>query len=75
MLFRSVKIKIYTVAGRLIRNIEKNNISDKFVTVAWDGRDQDGDVIANGTYLYKIMVKTVDGAFNKSVLGKLAVIR
>ncbi|PJA98513.1 MAG: hypothetical protein CO128_06885 [Ignavibacteriales bacterium CG_4_9_14_3_um_filter_30_11] len=73
--FLDIKIKIYTVAGRLIKNIEKNNISDKFVTVAWDGRDQDGDIIANGTYLYKIIVKTVDGAFNKSVLGKLAVIR
>jgi len=73
--FLDVKIKIYTVAGRLIRRIEKNNISDKFVTVAWNGRDQDGDRIANGTYLYKIIVKTVDGAFNKSVLGKLAVIR
>lgn len=73
--FLDVKVKIYTVSGRLIRNIEKNNISDKFVTVAWDGRDQDGDIIANGTYLYKIIVKTVDGAFNKSVLGKLAIIR
>jgi len=73
--FLDVKIKIYTVAGRLIRRIERNGISDKFVTVEWDGRDQDGDLIANGTYLYKIIVKTVDGAFNKSVLGKLAVIR
>jgi len=73
--FLDVKIKIFTVSGRLIRNIEKNNISDKFVTVAWDGRDQDGDMIANGTYLYKIIVKTADGTFNKSVLGKLAIIR
>ena len=73
--FLNVKIKIYTIAGRLIRSIERNSISDKFVTIAWDGRDQDGDLIANGTYLYKIIVKTVDGAYNKSVLGKLAVIR
>ncbi|MCH7827668.1 MAG: T9SS type A sorting domain-containing protein, partial [Bacteroidetes bacterium] len=73
--FLDVKIKIYTVAGRLIRRIERNSISDKFVTIAWDGRDQDGDLIANGTYLYKIIVKSVDGTFNKSVLGKLAVIR
>jgi len=73
--FLDVKIKIYTIAGRLIRRIDRSNISDKFVTVAWDGRDQDGDLIANGTYLYKIIVKTVDGAYNKSVLGKLAVIR
>ena len=70
-----LKIKIYTVAGRLIRQIEKNNVNEKFVKVDWDGRDQDGSPIANGTYLYKILVRTTDGTYNKSVLGKLAVIR
>lgn len=70
-----VKIKIYTIAGRLIREIEEFNISDRFVTIGWDGRDADGSTIANGTYLYKIIVKTVDGEHNSSVLGKLAVIR
>jgi hypothetical protein len=70
-----LKIKIYTIAGRLIKEIEKTNVSDKFVAVEWDGRDEDGDPLANGTYLYKIVVQTVDNSFNKSVLGKLAVIR
>ena len=70
-----VEIKIYTVAGRLIRVINKENVREKFVAVDWDGRDDDGDYIANGTYLYKLKVKTVDGQYTKSVLGKLAVIR
>lgn len=70
-----VRVKIYTVAGRLIREIEKNYITDKFVRVNWDGRDEDGNKIANGTYLYKIIIKNMDGTFSKSVLGKLAVIR
>lgn len=70
-----LKIKVYTIAGRLIREIEKNSVNEKFVKVDWDGRDQDGSQIANGTYLYKILVRTSDGEFNKSVIGKLAVIR
>jgi hypothetical protein len=70
-----LKIKIYTIAGRLIKEIEKNNVTDKFVAVEWDGRDEDGDPLANGTYLYKIIFKTMDNSLNKSVLGKLAVIR
>ena len=70
-----LKIKIYTIAGRLIREIEKNSVNEKFVKVDWDGKDQDGAQIANGTYLYKIMVRTSNGDYNKSVLGKLAVIR
>ena len=71
----NVKIKVYTIAGRLIREIEENGIEEKFVKVNWDGRDQDGDIIANGTYLYKIIVNSTDGKYNQSVLGKMAIIR
>ncbi len=70
-----LKIKIYTIAGRLIKEIEKDNISEKYVMVPWDGRDEDGNVIANGTYFYKLIVKTSDGKYNTNVIGKLAVIR
>ncbi len=71
----NVKVKVYTVAGRLVREIKESGISDKFVKVNWDGRDQDGDLLANGTYLYKLIVSSADGQFTKSVLGKMAVIR
>ena len=70
-----VKIKIYTVAGRLIKEIEQKSISEKFVKIDWNGKDQDENMIANGTYLYKINVKTVDGQYTKNVTGKLAILR
>ena len=70
-----VKIKVYSVAGRLIKNIERLSLNDKFVAIDWDGRDEDGNLIANGTYLYKVIVKTTDSQYSESVLGKLAVIR
>lgn len=71
----NVKVKIYTIAGRLIKEIEQFNISDKFVRIPWDGRDHDGDQLANGTYLYKLIVESTDKEFRETVLGKLAVIR
>ncbi|MGQ9643787.1 MAG: FlgD immunoglobulin-like domain containing protein, partial [Ignavibacterium sp.] len=70
-----VKIRIFTIAGRLIKEIEQQYINNKYVTIDWDGRDADGNELSNGTYLYKLIVKTSDGKFNKSYLGKLAVIR
>jgi Peptidase family C25/Propeptide_C25 len=70
-----IKIRVYTIAGRIIKEIEENNITQRFVKIPWDGRDEDGDVIANGTYLYKIIVKTTDGSYSGSVLGKMAVIK
>ncbi|MFA7287874.1 MAG: type IX secretion system sortase PorU [Melioribacteraceae bacterium] len=38
-----IKIKVYTVAGRLIKEIEAFNVFDKFVRINWDGRDADGN--------------------------------
>jgi hypothetical protein len=70
-----VKIRIFSVAGRLIKELEQGNISKGFVTVDWDGRDQDGNLAANGVYLYKIIVKAIDGSVNKTALGKLAIVR
>ncbi|MBI5660891.1 MAG: type IX secretion system sortase PorU [Ignavibacterium album] len=70
-----VKIRIFTIAGRLIKEIERQYVNDRYVTIDWDGRDTDGNELANGTYLYKLIVRTSDGKFNKSYLGKLAVVR
>jgi hypothetical protein len=70
-----VTVKVFTLAGRLIRSIDASSAGDSFIHVPWDGRDSDGDVIANGVYLYKLVVRTVDGRFSSEVLGKLSKIQ
>ena len=70
-----VKINIYTIAGRKVQEIEQKGINEKFVKIYWDGTDGDGDQMANGTYLYKLIVNTSDGEYTESVLGKLAIIK
>lgn len=67
-------IKIYTVSGRLIKKIDRQNIQDKFVVIDWDGTDQDGERLANGVYLYKLIV-TADDGNSQTTLGKLAVLK
>ncbi len=71
----NVKVKIYTIAGRLVRQIEEENVLEKFVKIFWDGRDEDGGLLANGTYLYKLIVASSDGGYSKNILGKIAIIR
>jgi len=72
----SVKIKIYTISGRAIAEFEKTNVTmDRFVTVDWNGRDKDNNEIANGIYLYKIIVNSVDGSVSQNVTGKLAIVK
>jgi flagellar hook assembly protein FlgD len=39
----------------------------------WDGRDNDGDILANGVYLYKIILK--NGDEQKEKISKLVILR
>ena len=40
--------------------------------INWDGKDTEGDNIANGTYIYKIIINTIDGNNSFNTTGKLA---
>lgn len=53
-----LKIVVYTIAGRTIRNILVNSsaLQSGFNSLAWDGKDEDGHEVANGTYLYKLII-------------------
>ncbi len=70
-----VEVKIYTVAGRLINSVEGRGFGERFVKLPWDGRDREGDELANGVYLYKVIARTVDGKYSGEALGKLSVTR
>ncbi len=71
----NVTIKIYSVSGRLVHKIERENAIEKFVKIPWDGRDQEGDYLGNGVYLYKIIVSSLDNSKSSEALGKLALIK
>ncbi len=71
----NVRINVYTVYGRKIKEIQEYGIPDKFVKIFWDGLDEDGDRLANGTYLYRVNVSSESGNYSKSFDGKLSVIR
>lgn len=68
-------IKIYTIAGRLIKEIELNQseLQTNLNRIPWDGRDADGNPVANGVYIYKINARINNK--NTSVIQKLAIIR
>jgi hypothetical protein len=71
----NVTVKIYTLAGRLIQSLDALSPAESFVKIPWDGRDRDGDILANGVYLYKLIARTTDGRFGSEVLGKLSVLK
>lgn len=86
------RIQIMTVAGRVVREITEadfgplrpgTHVSD----FCWDGRDEFGDQLANGVYLYRIVAKKADDSdfelfenqavdgFFKGGVGKVVLLR
>lgn len=67
-----VEVKIYTLTGRLIQNLSGHFVSGTgYHEIEWDGRDRDGDQIANGVYLYKLSLK--NGKEKKEIIEKLVI--
>lgn len=72
----NVKIKVFTLSGRLIKTITVQGLFDTFVKVEWDGLDDDGNRLANGVYLYKVIVTSaIDGSQTAEAIGRMAVLR
>ena len=55
-------IQIMTVTGKVVREITEDEIGPLKIgrnisQYAWDGRDEFGDYLANGVYLYRVLTK------------------
>lgn len=63
-----IKIQILTVTGRVVREIFMDelgplNIGNNKTDFAWGGRDNYGDQLANGVYLYRVLIKNAGEDF------------
>jgi hypothetical protein len=61
-----MQIQIMTVSGKVVREITRDelgplHIGRNITDYAWDGKDQFGDQLANGLYLYRV-VSRLNGA-------------
>jgi len=72
-----ITVKIYTIDGRMIRRIDHLWSEAGFNMIQWDGRDEAGDELANGVYLYRISAAAqVDGHhMDQAVIGRAMIQR
>ena len=61
--FLDVQIQIFTVSGKLVKTISTYVHTEGFRCdpIDWDGKDEFGDFIGKGVYIYRLKVKTSDG--------------
>ena len=61
-----VKIQILSITGKVVKEITSSELGtlsigrNQLTDYAWDGKDEFGDQLANGVYLYRVMVKDGD---------------
>ncbi len=68
-----VTVRIYTLAGRLVQRIEEPYARAGYNQIFWDGRDTDGQILSNNTYLYTLTAD--NGESQTRVKDKLIVYR
>jgi len=69
-----VRVQIFTLSGKVIKTLKKtiNTIGNRSSDLEWDGRDEFGDKIARGVYLYRLTV-SAPGRLKKERMEKLVI--
>lgn len=59
----SVQVQIYTVSGKLVKTISNYQVCEGYRNSAmeWDGKDDYGDQLAKGVYIYRLRIKSAEG--------------
>ena len=68
----NVTIKVYDTSMRLVKTLLKDEFQDAEIeqSVPWDGKNGQGDTVANGVYFY-----LVESSAGEKAIGKAAVIK
>lgn len=74
----NVKIDIFTITGKKVKTLETQLTTEGNLVypeeITWDGRDEFGDVMGRGVYLYKLRVSTQNGSSTEKI-EKLVILR
>lgn len=57
-----VQVSIFTVSGKLVKTILHSTTTEGYrvADINWDGKDEYGDQLARGVYLYRVKVRGTD---------------
>ncbi len=59
----AIQIQVYTVSGKLVKTIDSYQVCEGFrnKAIEWDGKDDFGDQLARGVYIYRLRIRTAEG--------------
>ncbi len=59
----NLEIQIFTISGKVVKTINRPVLNEGFRTegIEWDGKDDFGDKIGRGVYVYRVLLKDANG--------------
>ena len=69
-----VKVHVFTTSGRSIYTNVVRGLTPGYHQFAWDGKDAEGDELANGVYFFRLSATTTSGSSTQQ-LGRLVKLR
>jgi hypothetical protein len=72
-----VQINILTISGKLVKTIDQTVLTNGNLVsgIVWDGKDEYGEALARGVYLYQIKLFGQDNTKVQSNLEKLVILK
>ncbi|HSD14139.1 MAG TPA: type IX secretion system sortase PorU [Flavobacterium sp.] len=71
-----VQVQIMTITGKVVKTINQSVTTEGFLSrsIKWDGKDDFGDKIGKGVYVYKLTVKSLSSNKTAEKIEKLVIL-
>jgi hypothetical protein len=63
------QIDIFTLSGQLVKKLGKviNEVDGRSIEIEWNGRDDSGDALGGGIYIFRLIIKGREGQVSKKM--------
>ena len=63
------QIDIFTLSGQLVKKLGKaiNEVDGRSIEIEWNGRDDSGDGLGRGIYIFRLIIKGSEGKVSKKM--------
>ncbi len=71
-----VQVQVMTITGKIVKTINQTVTTDGFLSreITWDGKDDFGDKIGKGVYIYKLTVRSTISGHKAEKIEKLVIL-
>lgn len=71
-----VQVQVMTITGKIVKTINQVITTEGFLSkdISWDGKDDFGDKIGKGVYIYKLTVKSIISGNKAEKIEKLVIL-